>query len=471
MTDNMALVLSPAMVQQVLPPLRTRIRQYVHDIILHCVPWRESAAYQHAVWSNPQLVMEQDSDPLLFIRYYHYDKNIWSAAQRLCLYWTERLALFGRDRAVLPLTLTGTGALRGDDLMTLEAGFPALLPPTATGQGCLLIDRRKRVPHVGHDSVMRAFFYCYHVLAETECAAVPGIHRLAVSVTPPRDCGHRRNPQHQTVDLDLMHKVNSLVSNIFPVRVQAIHLLCLGVPSSTTHAQYIMTNKLIQSSVNVMKQFQETPMIHVHVQSAHEDTKADDTTSMACRLQKTIPGLSKEGIPTYVGGTWTFNHFYQWCQVRKQWETTARPSRCQNSETRDVRVADRGRLHNDNSHLLANADTTIPQSTAEKPSVLNNTANRTCENQHSIMALDSHRPVQHAQQQHGAHQDAEQDRKRAKKRLSDMLSSRRKRERRREEFKSIQQESERLVRQHKVLQMEHDRLLQLLQEANEMVDG
>ena len=47
-SDRTAL-LSPAMVRGMLPTLRARFRQYGHDIILQCVPRRESAVFQPAV--------------------------------------------------------------------------------------------------------------------------------------------------------------------------------------------------------------------------------------------------------------------------------------------------------------------------------------------------------------------------------------------------------------------------------------
>ena len=122
-----------------LPVLRDRVRHHVHAVI-QSLPWSDRAAYQQA----PVDLILLESDPVHFVRYCHYD--LWAVAQRLCRYWTERLALFGADRAYLPLTLVTnkkedssapTSALTQDDVQVLKGGVPALLPDTVHGQSCI----------------------------------------------------------------------------------------------------------------------------------------------------------------------------------------------------------------------------------------------------------------------------------------------------------------------------------------------
>ena len=110
-----------------LPELRARIRRHVHATIQSCIPWEQRRAYTMAFQRNAHVVLTE-TDPLQFVRMGRY--NLLAGAQRLCRYWTERVALFGPERAFLPLSLTGAGALTQEDVeQTLWAGFPALIVP------------------------------------------------------------------------------------------------------------------------------------------------------------------------------------------------------------------------------------------------------------------------------------------------------------------------------------------------------
>ena len=102
-------------------------------------------------------LVKTETDPIQFVRFCDYD--LLAGARRLCMYWTERKALFGAERAFLPLTLTGTGALTPDDLLSLRAGCPAFLPNTTTGMQCVLLDPRKRILSVSIHSLLRGTFY------------------------------------------------------------------------------------------------------------------------------------------------------------------------------------------------------------------------------------------------------------------------------------------------------------------------
>ena len=94
------------------------------------MPPQQTQAYLEAI----QRDVQTETDSLVFVRFCNYD--IWAGAKRLCLYWMERKQLFGPERAFLPLTLTGTGALTPEDLLTLRAGFPSFLPDAITGHKC-----------------------------------------------------------------------------------------------------------------------------------------------------------------------------------------------------------------------------------------------------------------------------------------------------------------------------------------------
>ena len=123
-----------------LPELRHRIRCQVDRVIRQSFNHETCASsYLQAMQRIPELV-RTETDPLQFVRYSDYD--LWAGAKRLCLYWTERLALFGPDRAFLPMTLTGQGALMKDDISTIHAGFPAILQSSSKDTNLSMSDEK-----------------------------------------------------------------------------------------------------------------------------------------------------------------------------------------------------------------------------------------------------------------------------------------------------------------------------------------
>ena len=138
------------------------IRSHVHHVIQSSLDADTSLAYRTVHRQAPWLIL-LESDPVHFVRYCQYD--LWAAAQRLCRYWTERRKLFGADRAYLPLTLTGTGALTQQDVWNVLSGALTILPTTRSGHACCLTDRRKVLKDSPPTSRLRSFFYIFHILA------------------------------------------------------------------------------------------------------------------------------------------------------------------------------------------------------------------------------------------------------------------------------------------------------------------
>jgi hypothetical protein len=58
-------------------------------------------------------------------------------------YWEVRLELFGEDRAYLPLTLTGDGALTEGDMEVFRTGVFMILPKTVQGKPTIFHDRSR----------------------------------------------------------------------------------------------------------------------------------------------------------------------------------------------------------------------------------------------------------------------------------------------------------------------------------------
>lgn len=90
----------------------------------------DKAAYAKAVRQAPNLV-EAESNPDLYLEYDSYDP--WKAALRVANYWKTRVEIFG-DRAFLPLTITGDGAMSSEDVKVLRTGFFMVLPNEKQGR-------------------------------------------------------------------------------------------------------------------------------------------------------------------------------------------------------------------------------------------------------------------------------------------------------------------------------------------------
>ena len=94
------------------------------------IPDEDKAAYVEAVRQTPNLV-EAESNPDLYLEYDSYDP--WKAALRVANYWKTRVEIFG-DRAFLPLTITGDGAMSSEDIKVLRTGFFMVLPNDKQGR-------------------------------------------------------------------------------------------------------------------------------------------------------------------------------------------------------------------------------------------------------------------------------------------------------------------------------------------------
>ena len=196
-----------------LPELRSRIRGYVDTIIRsNMIALEDSAAYLEATTVNADVV-QTETDPIQFVRHCNYD--LWAGAKRLCLYWKMRKRLFGK-RAFLPMVLTGAGALTEQDLYTLKASFPALLPESPTHPKSLLLDRRRCIPdhESSTENKLRCLFYLMKVLAEDDRAQIDGVLVFAVVFTP----------RFSKLNLAWMHQSIYLTANAFPVKTH-LHLL------------------------------------------------------------------------------------------------------------------------------------------------------------------------------------------------------------------------------------------------------
>jgi hypothetical protein len=102
---------------------------------LQCIS--DKREYLRAFELAPELV-RTESDPLRFLRCENYDA--WAAALRLTKYWKMRCKIFG-DRAFLPMTQTGEGALTNQDVERLREGAMRLMDPDKMGRAVIYFRR------------------------------------------------------------------------------------------------------------------------------------------------------------------------------------------------------------------------------------------------------------------------------------------------------------------------------------------
>ncbi|KAL7575190.1 hypothetical protein ACA910_018678 [Epithemia clementina (nom. ined.)] len=427
-----------------LPELRNRVRSYVHNAIL-CLPVDESRAYRAAMAFDAELV-QTETDPIRFVRYCQYD--VLAGARRLCAYWTERLDLFGPERAFLPLTLTGTGALTPQDLVSLRAGYPTLLPNnTKTGQSCMMFDRRCRVPNMPRESVLRCLFYLWKVLAENDASQVEGIVALVVAATP--------RTKMTDMDWEFAHRGISMVTRIFPVKNQ-VHFL--ATPQQKTP---VMASQLVDGIAWIVRQAFASNQsynnpwtdICVHIQTPED-------ASNKLELELRALGFTSHSIPNFYGGEWTLSHFLDWCQERMERE----------QEIYQSRLLPRGYK---NKNDLTSTTTTTTISNAEVMDVQWNRTPRNATANPAVTTATSAR----AKQDQGKKKPPEVDLgsggdaldKQQQRRMEDVIRSRRKRERQRLEFQQLQLDSSRLVRENELLKQEQTLLARLWTEAEQCV--
>lgn len=407
-----------------LPELRARMRTYVDRVIRSSMPLEQSQVYMEAMAKAPDLVLTE-TDPLQFVRFCKYD--LWAAAQRLCSYWTERKRLFGQQRAFLPLVLTGTGALTPDDVHTLYAGYPAILPDTTSGKKCVLMDRNNWVDSATDENKLRAWFYISRILGEDDACQIEGPVILCVAVTP-RD---------RELDWPFVRRVTSLSSRVFPIR-PCVHFL--NIPSRRKHAIATAMSRTIVDIVQLCYR-NYNPSLHIHIQ-----TEPNQILNELLSL-----GLTKKGIPMLFGGEWKIDDWYHWCQERKEWELETYGSRLLKkppNSTVSRSSLGTGASHDGSewpSEESRDSKTSDVHWRGSSTSLTNDTDTDILENE----------------------EDWETRQERIKR--DNVLRSRRERERRRIEFNNLKKESAHLRLENERLLLEQVRLIDLLSQAEQVV--
>jgi len=388
--------------------LAQRMKEAVESIAME-----EKAAYLEALQRAPHLVATESRNDKFF-RYCEGD--VWGMAQRICLYWKERKQVF-QERAFLPLDLTGRGALTNTEILCLSGGILSVLPPTATGQQVALIDPRQATSTFTAIVSQRCLFYFYKKLAENPRAQTEGVLFLWMLALP----------KLWSFDRDRAAKVKRmcfLTAHVLPVKVK-----CRIICQLTKSANHYTVQGVIAKGVR-------TVTSHVPFESILEIHIEQDPEKLSQQLLDA--GLSREGIPDSIGGTWNIMKALEWCQAEVHRERNAQWIRDM-GRWQMKRESTREPKDQDPSQSVAAAATPAAAIASEGEAELPNT-------------------------NHQATLQNEQERKAA-----NAIYSRRKRQRRKQEEILLQHEHEQAQLENVKLKAEQQRLQMLLQLAESAI--
>jgi hypothetical protein len=255
--------------------------------VIHSLPLLDTADYLTAVRVAPHLVLAE-SDPIKFLQC--CDFIMLQAAERLVTYWKRRCRFFG-ERAFLPMIATGDGALSERDIECLKNGNCFVLPNDSKGRTVVFYDAFSANDPHSLEAVIRSIFYVGQVACENEMT--DGWVCLVVC----RDLEINQQGFPAPAMLQLLTS--------FPFKLHSAHLFCVrqqGV-STARHIGGVFSNT----------------QTFVHNATA----KQENVVSMQRH------GISPDGLPASLGGTWLYDRVLHWLQERTLKE----------SELKDDRIA------------------------------------------------------------------------------------------------------------------------------------
>jgi len=246
----------------------------------------EKSGYVAATRCVPYLV-QTESDPLKFLKCEAY--NAWAAAHRLAYYWKKRLEIFG-DRAFLPLTLSGNGALNEEDVASFYAGYMSFLPNDYQGRTVLCYDPQKRnVQSIGER--LRVSFYVWSIICENERSVTNGFVGIVILGTS-RFGG-------STIDATIS-VCSEIVMQAFPTFPHKMHL----VNSPSGLGQRIFYEVILPIVIRYMERMlRDCAIVHV-------GTNEQLIQKLGCF------GFTQATLPDSLGGPWTTHEHITWVKER-----------------------------------------------------------------------------------------------------------------------------------------------------------
>lgn len=267
-------------------PASLHLNKAVSDLIaaIELLPRAQKSSFFKAKRQCPNLI-EVETNPTVFLKYDNF--NYWKAAERLAAHWTLREQYFG-ERAFLPMTQTGNGALNKEDIVTLHTGSHVILPRTANGQNACFTDRRRNLSNSQRESKARCLWYILCMASREESEQSQGILFMVLLVTP----------RPTKVDMTYIQiGIDSM--NAMPATFDLHILNCVSKTG-----KWSVARNLIQSVAE--RCFGSFSGLKVITESCKED--------LFVKLKEL--GCTSEGLPSAVGGTWKYEEYTKWCRNR-----------------------------------------------------------------------------------------------------------------------------------------------------------
>ncbi len=248
-----------------------------------------SAAKVHVAQAQelcPELLT--DDFKLMFLRCEVFNAGL--AAQRYCQYWTRRVDIFGPDRAFLPLTLGAGGALQdGDTHAALGLGVMTLLPEARDGRGRAVVyfdpSRLDKSKYSKPEVLVRAYWYVFHAALDLRVEAQR--HGVVMIGDPGR-------AKFNQFDRAVAKAFIGSIRGALPVRLSCMHIVR---PPAFFSVIYPLVKVFLSDLMRKRMRFHLGP-----------DEKV-------VQEFETKYGLSKEMLPTAIGGTLRVNHD-EWVESR-----------------------------------------------------------------------------------------------------------------------------------------------------------
>jgi hypothetical protein len=232
--------------------------------------------------TNSQHVVDTESSADKFLRYAQDDA--FSAAKRICKYWEMRKAHFG-DRASLPMTATGSGALSKNDLEVFQSGFIVLLPNDRLNRPVVCYDRSRLeedFESIGPlmENIFRCVFYVLSIASDFPISQSEGVVFLEVN-----------HSSFKPMDTDKVFGkwVEDILRSVIPVRRK----LTAVIFKPPRIGRQIYMDNVFPAAIKGIKRRLAGSAYTLHV---------NNSKGKLLELL-TKQGFTKEGLPVAIGGT------------------------------------------------------------------------------------------------------------------------------------------------------------------------
>lgn len=247
----------------------------------------EKTAYLEAVRRAPHLVATE-SDPLRFLRFTNF--NAAAAAQGVVKYWKRRADVFGPNRAFLPLSLTGNGAMSKEAIECLKSSQVVRLPHNKHGRAVSCCDQSRR-SKARREILSQCSFFNGQMMSEDEASQVVG-YEMLVPVY-----GKENNDKFASENMNA-------ILNTFPVRLQCWHFVNCLPEWKEDSSRFEIIAKGIKVLIERMGKNVST---YFHFS---QKKKQDIMKELEAH------GYERTGVPSSLGGSWSYECFADWLEQK-----------------------------------------------------------------------------------------------------------------------------------------------------------